>query len=62
MATRSPGHITCWVLGAVVLLQQREGGVGMGQCLRHQMHWEDLEEYQVGRSARRLWEEGGAGG
>lgn len=24
-------------------------GVGMGQCLRHQMHWEDLEEYQVGR-------------
>lgn len=19
----------------------------MGQCLRYQMHWEDLEEYQV---------------
>ncbi|XP_053747035.1 calcium and integrin-binding family member 4 isoform X1 [Panthera pardus] len=47
MATGSPGHITCWALGAVVLLQHREGGVGMGQCLRHQMHWEDLEEYQA---------------
>ncbi|XP_010603121.1 calcium and integrin-binding family member 4 isoform X3 [Fukomys damarensis] len=26
---------------------QRGGCVGMGQCLRYQMHWEDLEEYQA---------------
>lgn len=34
---------------------REKGGVGMGQCLRYQMHWEDLEEYQVGRSGRRFW-------
>lgn len=26
----------------------------MGQCLRHQMQWEDLEEYQVGRQVTDL--------
>lgn len=32
----------------------------MGQCLRYQIHWEDLEEYQVGRSGRRFQAEVGA--
>lgn len=27
-----------------------KGVAGMGQCLRYQIHWEDLEEYQVGSS------------
>lgn len=37
----------------VTMATYRPGGwgsaVGMGQCLRHPMHWDDLEEYQVGR-------------
>lgn len=38
----------------------REKGVaGMGQCLRYQIQWEDLEEYQVGRSGWRFWQRWG---
>ncbi|XP_005073571.2 calcium and integrin-binding family member 4 [Mesocricetus auratus] len=32
---------------AEVLLLAGGDGVGMGQCLRYQMQWEDLEEYQA---------------
>lgn len=39
---------------------REKGGLGMGQCLRYQIHWEDLEEYQVGRSGRRFRAEVGA--
>lgn len=28
----------------------------MGQCLRYQMQWEDLEEYQVGSQVTDSWD------
>lgn len=48
--------VSPWGQGSTTGREKAE--VGMGQCLRYQMRWEDLEEYQVGRG--RFWPEVGA--